>query len=208
MTDDDLTPPPTPRSGPTWSTPPGPPVGPGLQGPYVPSPVAPKKRRPVLTHGAVALVALFIGVGIGGSGGDGSDDGKPAVDAAPPAATSPARALPAPATTEPPETTAPPETAAAAPRPATTKPKPSREPGPPTSFDGDGEYLVGEDIAAGTYKTAGPADFGCYWERDKDSSGEFESIIANDNLNGSGRVTVRKGEIFKTQGCQTWKKVS
>lgn len=204
---DDQTPPSAPRPGPTWAAPSGPPAGAVPQGPYVLAPAAPKKRRPVLTHGAVALVALFIGVGIGASGGGGDDDGKPAADAAPSAATSTAAAAPAPATTKPPKATT------AAPRPTPTKPKPkpkpTKKPGPPTSFDGDGEYLVGEDIADGTYKTAGPADdFGCYWERDKNSSGEFSSIIANNNLNGSGRVTVRKGEIFKTQGCQTWKKVS
>jgi len=75
---------------------------------------------------------------------------------------------------------------------------------------GDGTYLVGGDMKSGTYKTKGPADgsFGCYWERAKDSSGELNSIIANDNLNGSGLVTVRKGETFKSSGCQDWVKVS
>ena len=29
------------------------------------------------------------------------------------------------------------------------------EPGPATTFSGDGEYLVGTDIKAGTHKTAG-----------------------------------------------------
>lgn len=207
---DDQTPPPAPRPGPTWAAPSGPPASAVPQGPYVLAPAAPKKRRPALTHGAVALVALFIGIGIGAAGGGGTDDGKPAADSAPPAATSTATAPPAPATTEPTKATTapPPEPTTTKPKPKPTKKKPTKKPGPPTSFDGDGEYLVGEDIAAGTYKTAGPADdFGCYWERDKDSSGEFSSIIANDNLNGSGRVTVRKGEIFKTERCQTWKKV-
>lgn len=202
---DDQTPPPAPRPGPTWAAPSGPPAGAIPQGPYVLAPSAPKKRRPVLTHGAVALLALFIGVGIGAGGGGGEADGKSSADAAPPTA------MPtAPATTKPPKATTapPPETTTAAPRQTTTKPKPSKKPVPPTSFDGDGEYLVGEDISTGTYKTAGPTDdFGCYWERDKDSSGEFSSIIANDNLSGSGRVTVHKGEIFKTERCQTWQKV-
>lgn len=218
------TPPPAPRPGPTWPTPSGPPAAPRPQGPGVPSPVIPKKRRPVLTHGAVALVALVIGVGIGHGGGS-ADDGKQAAGSATtsPATTASATTTPSQAPTGAPSTQTPstqtPATeppATEAPKPATTKPavkppvkpKPTAKPGPPTSFDGDGEYLVGEDIAAGTYRTAGPADFGCYWERDKDSSGEFDSIIANDNLSGSGRVTVRKGEVFKTQGCLTWKKVA
>lgn len=49
----------------------------------------------------------------------------------------------------------------------TAKPKKTKAPGPATGFSGEGEYLVGED---GT----GPEDeFGCYWERAKDASGEF-----------------------------------
>ncbi|MGW8485831.1 hypothetical protein [Streptomyces sp. NPDC055886] len=62
-------------------------------------------------------------------------------------------------------------------------------------------------MRAGTYRTSGPGDsFGCYWERAKNSSGEFDAIIANGNLDGSGRVTVNKGEVFKSNGCQDWKK--
>ncbi|MET7886713.1 hypothetical protein [Streptomyces avermitilis] len=66
----------------------------------------------------------------------------------------------------------------------------------------------GEDIEPGTYKTAGSdGGFGCYWERAKDASGEFGSIIANNNLEGPGRVTLNSGEYFKTNRCQEWKKV-
>ncbi|MFE0509280.1 hypothetical protein [Streptomyces sp. NPDC058964] len=61
---------------------------------------------------------------------------------------------------------------------------------------------------AGTYKTAGPDDeWGCYWERAKDASGEFGSIIANNNLDGPGRVPLNSGEYFKTNRCQEWKLV-
>ncbi|MBQ0983738.1 hypothetical protein KBZ10_04205 [Streptomyces sp. F63] len=110
---------------------------------------------------------------------------------------------------------------AAAPEPAATvtekvketvtaKPKPAKKSGPPTSFDGDGQYLVGEDIQAGTYKTAGPDEDSvipnCYWARLKNASGEFGAIIANDNLKGQGRVTLNKGEYFETNGCQKWEK--
>jgi hypothetical protein len=79
--------------------------------------------------------------------------------------------------------------------------------GPATSFT-DGTFLVGSDIEAGTYKTSGPADDawvdGCYWERNKDDSGDFESIIANEYQEGPGRVTVGSGEIFKTSGDCEW----
>ncbi|MBT2493001.1 hypothetical protein J7E96_31755 [Streptomyces sp. ISL-96] len=58
-------------------------------------------------------------------------------------------------------------------------------------------------------KTSGPdSDFGCYWARLKDASGEFDAIIANNNLEGPGRVTLNKGEYFQTQRCQEWRKVS
>lgn len=78
--------------------------------------------------------------------------------------------------------------------------------GPATSFQ-DGTFLVGTDIAAGTYKTTGEADLdlGCYWERSKDDTGDFDSIIANDYSDGPGRVTVKAGEIFKTSGGCDWK---
>lgn len=90
----------------------------------------------------------------------------------------------------------------------TAEPEETEEAGPATSVSGEGEYLVGEDIKAGTYKSAGPSgDFGCYWARLKDASGEFDAIIANNNLSGPGRVTLNKGEYFQTTMCQEWTRV-
>lgn len=79
---------------------------------------------------------------------------------------------------------------------------------PGDTVAGSGTYLVGDDIQPGTYKTAGPGSLGmCYWERAKDSSGGFESIIANDNLTGQGVVTIKSSDkVFKTEGCQAWVK--
>jgi hypothetical protein len=74
----------------------------------------------------------------------------------------------------------------------------------------DGVYLVGTDIKAGTYKTAGPASNdvldSCYWERAKDDSGDWQSILANDNLTGPGRVTVKRGEVVHFDGGCEWVK--
>lgn len=78
--------------------------------------------------------------------------------------------------------------------------------GPLTSID-QGTYLVGEDVKAGSYKTSGPTTSMCYWSRNKDDSGELKSIIANELLQGPGRVTLSKGEIFETNGCETWELV-
>lgn len=164
----------------------------------------PSRRKAWLTYGATAFVALIFGVVI--RGGE-ADDAAGASD-------------PAPVVTV--TATAPAGKGAHAPKPAVTvtetmketvtaKPKPAKKPDPPTSFGGDGQYLVGEDMQAGTYKTAGPQEDSilpnCYWARLKDASGEFDAIIANENLKGQGRVTVKKGEYFETNGCQKWEKV-
>ncbi|MET9119883.1 hypothetical protein [Streptomyces sp. NPDC004528] len=154
---------------------------------------APKNRKPWLTHGATALGALIIGAAIGSSG-NGTE-----------AAPTKAVAKPAPTVTR---------TETAKPKPAPTitvtktvaaKPKPKPKPKVANKVSGDGQYLVGEEMQAGTYKTAGPADDMCYYERSRDASGD--SIIDNDLPTGQARVTVKNGELFKTEGCQDWIKV-
>ncbi|MFB7605352.1 hypothetical protein [Streptomyces gardneri] len=161
--------------------------------------------KPWLTHGAVALVFLIIGATLGGGGsGETAQDGKRPTATAPTEAVAPETNTPGPVV---PETAAPDPASEVVEEPDPTPP-PAEETGPADHFPGDGEYLVGEDIEAGTYRSAGPADsFGCYWARLKDASGEFEAIIANNNLQGPGRVTLKKGEYFQTQRCQEWKKV-
>ncbi|NUV60431.1 hypothetical protein G6W55_12125 [Streptomyces sp. CAI-85] len=150
-----------------------------------------------MKYAATAAVALFVGVGIGAGGGESEPGGTTDAKAAPQPTvtvteTAPGKAAPAPTVTE----------------TVTARPKKTEAAGPATTFSGEGEYLVGEDIKPGTYKTAGPeGEFGCYWERAKDASGEFEAIIANNNLEGPGRVTLNKGEYFKTNRCGEWKRV-
>lgn len=62
---------------------------------------------------------------------------------------------------------------------------------------GDGAYLVGTDIPAGSYRTDGGE--GCYWARKNGSD-----IIDNSFASGPARTTVNDGELFETQGCGTW----
>lgn len=158
----------------------------------------PRKDRKALKYTATAVVALFIGVGIGSSG----DGQAKATDA-----------KPAPTVTVTEKATVKGD---AKPQPTVTvtktaKAKPAKTEAPSSTISGDGEYLVGKDMPAGTYKTAGSdneLDLPCYWERAKDSSGEFDSIIANGNPKGQSRVTVNRGEVFKSQGCKDWVKVS
>lgn len=179
---------PNPQSSPanaaSWGMPPASPTGPTP--PFGPG--KPSRRRTFFTHTLVALIALGIGAGIGGN----SDAAKQTSGPAPTATVT--------------------RTATATVTPTAAAPKSGSQDGSSTAVTvaGDGEYMVGQDMQPGTYKTAGPATGSlgdCYWERDKDSSGSMSSIIANDNLAGSGRVTVNKGEIFKSKGCQDWSKV-
>ncbi|MET9775955.1 hypothetical protein ABZ023_17175 [Streptomyces sp. NPDC006367] len=207
MTDQQPAPEPGPDSGHATQPAPGPhgggPVPFPPMPPHSPAGKPDARRRTWLKYGVVALVSLLLGVGIGSSG-DTSGDAEETADA---------KAAPRPTVTV--TETAPAAEAEPAPtvtetvtETVTAQPEKTEEPGPATSFSGDGEYLVGEDIKAGTYKTAGPeGEFGCYWERAKDASGEFGSIIANNNLEGTGRVTLNKGEYFKTNRCQEWKRV-
>ena len=116
-------------------------------------------------------------------------------------------------------TTAEPPAAAAAPVPAAKPPAPATPPValvPPvdlttTTAFGDGTYIVGTDIVPGTYETTGPAAGGlglCAWSRLKDTSGNFDSIIANDAQQGPTTVTISKTDgAFKTAGCNPWQEV-
>jgi hypothetical protein len=68
---------------------------------------------------------------------------------------------------------------------------------------GDGTYRIGKDIPAGTYRTRGGDE--CYWARLKSFDGTLNSIIANDNPQGSAIVTIARGERgFHSNDCATW----
>jgi hypothetical protein len=76
------------------------------------------------------------------------------------------------------------------------------------AFEGDGDFQVGADIKPGTYRTSGNDDGMCYWERAKDSSGEMDSLLANDNVTGTSYVTVKASDkLFKSSDCNDWEAV-
>jgi len=157
---------------------------PTQQWPPPPAPPAPPaKRRGGAWKGFGLFVAGgFLGIMIG-SAGHGA-----VTSSATPAYTSPSQAT----------------IAAPAPAPAAPAPKPAA----PNATVGDGVYQVGPDMPAGRYKTAGGGDnlFGCYWERDRNDSGQFDAIISNDVFKGPGSVTVKAGEFAKLSGGCTWTK--
>jgi hypothetical protein len=75
----------------------------------------------------------------------------------------------------------------------------------PNTFSG-GTYVVGQDIPPGTYRTQGEGSF-CGWSRNSDTTGEFDSIIANGIVQGPTTVTVKSsdGAVEFSGGC-TWTK--
>jgi hypothetical protein len=74
-----------------------------------------------------------------------------------------------------------------------------------TAF-GDGMFIVGTDIVPGTYRV--DAKNGCYWERMRNFTGEFNGIIANDNTKGSTIVDIKSTDAgFQSQRCGNWSKV-
>jgi hypothetical protein len=76
------------------------------------------------------------------------------------------------------------------------------------AFSGNGDFQVGKDVKPGTYRTTGNTDGMCYWERAKDSSGEMDSLLANDNVTGTSYVTVKATDkLFSSHDCKDWEAV-
>ena len=71
-----------------------------------------------------------------------------------------------------------------------------------TSF-GDGVFIVGTDVAPGTYK--GTAQSGCYWARLSAFSGDLSDIITSDLTNSAAVVTISASDKgFKSEDCGPW----
>lgn len=70
------------------------------------------------------------------------------------------------------------------------------------TISGDGIYEAGKDIKAGTYKTKGGAD--CYYAVLRDTKGGLDSIVNNNNISGSGILTISDGQFLELAGCSEW----
>lgn len=97
----------------------------------------------------------------------------------------------------------------------TTTPAPGPAPGPSptatpaaagaaTTITKDGTFVVGTDIAPGTYASAGPVGDGtCYWKRM--SSADSNNVIDNALSKKPQIVQIEATDAkFKTNGCQPW----
>ena len=75
--------------------------------------------------------------------------------------------------------------------------------GKPEPLSADGMYVVGTDIAPGTYRTKTATD-GCYWARLRGFSGVGD-IIANNYGDGWQIVTIAPTDkAFEVSGCGAW----
>jgi hypothetical protein len=85
-------------------------------------------------------------------------------------------------------------------------PGPQPGPAPKTTLDHDGTYVVGTDVAPGTYSSAGPVEDGtCYWKRLGSASNN--DIIDNSMSKKPQVVQIAPTDkAFKTDGCQPWQK--
>lgn len=84
----------------------------------------------------------------------------------------------------------------------TFTPIPSNTPNP--NLIQIGTYLVGSNIQPGIYRGLGGGSISssCYWERLKDASGNFDSIIANGNGIGQYYVEIKSTDFAFKSECQ------
>jgi hypothetical protein len=84
---------------------------------------------------------------------------------------------------------------------------PSTPPGPATTITVDGTYLVGVDIAPGTWRTAGASGSrDCYWKRL--ASLDSSDIIDNEGSPGPQVTDIMPSDkAFSSSNCLTWQKV-
>jgi len=71
-----------------------------------------------------------------------------------------------------------------------------------STIPGDGVFVVGDDVAAGSYRTEG-GSFGCYYAF-LDGLGADADIISNELSDGPLRVELKDGDIWQTRGCSDW----
>lgn len=80
------------------------------------------------------------------------------------------------------------------------EPEPTEEPQVQQTRYESGMYLVGTDMPAGEYVLFADRTLG-YMEVDSDSSGDFESILCNDNFTYNTIVTVQEGNYLSMNGA-------
>jgi len=75
------------------------------------------------------------------------------------------------------------------------------------TINGDGTYVVGQDIKSGTYHTNGSGNTGqndCYYATLSSTDGSLYSIIANGNFDSSETISLSGVYAFEVNGPCTW----
>lgn len=68
---------------------------------------------------------------------------------------------------------------------------------------GDGTYVVGDTVDAGTYRTI--ANSGCTWQRSSTEDGGPSARLAGGTINGADVVTILASDAsFTTEKCNLW----
>jgi hypothetical protein len=81
---------------------------------------------------------------------------------------------------------------------------PSAQPSSKFVNFGNGTWVVGKDIQAGTYRTRQGSP-GCYFARLKGFSGTLDDILANENMNTPAVITiVPTDKGFQSSRCDRW----
>ena len=79
---------------------------------------------------------------------------------------------------------------------------PRRDPAWPIA---NGTFLVGSEIAPGTYRSSAQPGSHCYWERLSGFSGSFDDVIANGLSDQSQLVTISRSDVgFTSHNCSGW----
>lgn len=158
-----------------------------------------RARRRWITAGVVlaSMFVLMVGCGIA-VGAASAGSATPTADAAPAASATPTPAPVAVTAPEPPAATTAPVTPEAELAPV--------GPFPPAAAFGNGTWSVGDEVAAGTYRSAGPTEGAiklCYVD-----SKAGDTIVSQEvSADGPVRITVTDGQTVKASGCQQFTKV-
>lgn len=145
--------------------------------------------------GVTWLVIIIVIAIASGGGGDDDDEAATVLE-------TPTDAATAAPTEEPTEPSAPEPTIEPTPEPTPTE-EPPAPTGPATTFS-DGTFVIGEDIAAGTYRNSNSSG-GCFWERLSGFTGDLDDTIVNSFTTILQIVTIMDTDVgFSSQDCGTW----
>lgn len=73
-----------------------------------------------------------------------------------------------------------------------------------------GTWLVGVDIAPGTYRSDSTGDRTCFWYRLSGLSGDSDDVLAADSVDGPAAVEISPDDVGfdSSEGCGTWTQIA